>query len=388
MSSKRIKLFIYIDSLRIGGMHRQMLYLAKHLNKDDFEVLICTQHLTGGFLSEFEQTGCKLFDLGWRRKLDLSIILRLVNVLEIESPDIIFITEAQNLFYYRLARLFWHRKVVQIGSFRAMTFWKGHLKKYYQPLDNFFSRWLLRSSDYVVVNSIAMKNHYSRFIKQKTGSSIEVIYNGSDFSFPITRSATEIRQELNLSESDFVIIMVARLDPWKDFITLLDAAKIVVNSDTRAKFLLVGDGELKNALEQTILHMNLQDNVLLTGEKKDVFNYINAAEVSVLSTFGEGFSNSLMESMALGKPVVATYVGGNPEVLGKAGILVSPKSPELFADAILGLMRDEVVRNDIGKLAKERVLQLCGVEKYISSFESLCFKSLHKEMDKHSQIAV
>ena len=378
MLPKRTKLFIFIDSLRIGGMHRQMLYLAKHLDKKTFEVLVCTQHLTGGLLSEFEQSGCKLFDLRWKRRFDLSTMYRLVKVLDFESPDIVFITAPQNLFYYRLARLFWSKNIVQIGSFRAMFFWMGHLKKYYQPLDSFFTRWLLRSSDAVVVNSIAMKDHYSCFVKRNNESPICVIYNGSDFDFPITRSVSAIRHELNLSTTDFVIIMVARLDPWKDFGTLLDAARIVVDTDARAKFILVGDGELKKFLEQIISQMKLQNNVFLTGEKKDVYNYINAAEISVLSTNGEGFSNALMESMALCKPVVATDVGGNGEVLGDSGLLVPPKSPRMFAEAILGLMGNDAMRRAMGISAQERVLQLCSVEKYISSYEELFLKNIGK----------
>lgn len=381
MITSRIKVFFFIDSLMIGGMHRQVLNLVKHLNKDVFEPIMCTSSPKGGLREEFEQTGCKLIDLNWKRKIDPPIINRLIKILKIEEPDIIYITEAQNLIYYQISKIFWHKKVVQIGSFRALTFWLGHKNKLFQLIDIYLSRWLYSSSDYVIANSNAIKDHYSNIININPQNTIKVIYNGSDLNFPVSRSASEIRMELNISLKKIVIIMVARLDPWKDFKTFLEAAKIVVKTDKTVNFLIVGDGELRDTIEKMILQMNLKVNVFLLGEKKDVYNYINAADISVLSTNGEGFSNSLLESMALGKPVIATNVGGNSETLGianESGILIPPKSPELFAEAIFNLIRNEDVRKNIGHAAKDRIQQLCNLEKYISSYEQLFKRSLEK----------
>jgi glycosyltransferase involved in cell wall biosynthesis len=379
MLNKRIKVFFFIDSFRIGGMHRQILYLVRHLNKEVFEPIVCTTSPDGGLRGEFEKVGCKLFDLKWKRKLDPLTFVRLVKLLNKEKPDIVFITEAQNLFYYRIARIFCKQKAIQIGSFRAMTFWNGHLNKHYQLIDNFFSRWLYASSVSVVVNSLALSDHYSKILKINPKKPIKIIYNGSDFNFPITRTTDEIRQELKITSNEIVIIMVARLDPWKDFSTLLETAEIVIKSDSRAKFLLAGDGELRKIIEQKIFQKGLIESVLIVGEKKDIYNYINAADISVLSTNGEGFSNSILESMALCKPVIATNVGGNSEVIGvtnETGILVPTKSPELFADAILHLMKNEIIRNNIGNASKIRINQLCGIEKLISSYEKLFLKSI------------
>lgn len=381
MHANKIKVFFFIDSFHIGGMHRQILYLVKHLNKEIFEPIMCTQIPAGGLRTEFEQVGCKLYDLKWKRKFDFSTVYRLVKILEAERPHIIFIAQAQNFLYYRLARLFWHRKIVQIGSFRAMTFWKGHLKKHYQYIDNIFSRWLYSSSDYIIVNSNIMNEHYSNIINVNSDKPIRTIYNGSDFNFVITKQSEIIRQEMNLTMDDVIIIMAARLDPWKDFITLFEAAQIVIKSDTRAKFLLVGDGIIKDFLEQTIVQMDLQNHVLLAGEKKDIYNYLNAADISVLSTNGEGFSNTILESMALCKPIVATNVGGNPELIGlngESGMLISPKSPHLFADAILTLIKNENTRIEMGKSAREQIYRICNINNYISAYEELFLHSVER----------
>lgn len=377
--TKRIKIIFFIDSLKIGGMHKQILYIVKHLNKDVFEPVMCTQIPIGGLREDFEKVGCKLFDLGWKRKYDLSTISRLIKILDQERPDIIFITEPQPLFYYQIARLFWHRKVVQIGSFRALTFWKGHLKKYYRLIDNIFSRWLYYSSECVVVNSLAMKDNYSQKIKINPTNPLRVIYNGSDFDFPITRSTMEIRKELKIGINEIMIIMVARLDPWKDYDTLLESAKIIIEFNRTVKLFLIGNGMLKKRLEQKIIQMKLQKNVFLIGEKKDIYNYINTADISVLSTNGEGFSNSILESMALCKPVIATDVGSNNELLGisgESGFIITPKSPKIFADKIVELINDKNKRHKMGELAKIRIHKICDIKNYITSYQDLFLESM------------
>jgi glycosyltransferase involved in cell wall biosynthesis len=375
MPKSKIKVLLYIDSLMIGGMHRQILYLAKHLNRDDFEPIVCTQNTPkGGLREEFERSGSKLVDLKRKWRVDLLIIYRLIKLLRAEKPDIIFLNAAPNLFYYHIARIFYRGKIVLLGSFRALTFWKGHLKKHYMPLDNLLAKWLYISSAHTVVNSHAMKRHYSEFLNIDAVKPIEVICNGSDFNFLVTRMPGDVRLELNIAIDEILIIMVARLDPWKDFFTLIDAAKIVVEKNSKVRFIMLGEGKLRPALEEKIAALGLENNFSLIGERKDIFNYINACDISVLSSHGEGFSNSILESMAFAKPVVATNVGGNAELLGTTGefgFLVPPKSPVQFAQIILKLADDEVLRNKVGQSAKEKILELCSLTTYISLYENL-----------------
>jgi len=373
---KKIKVFLYIDSLMIGGMHRQVLYLAKHLNREIFEPIVCTQNTPrGGLRESYERVGCKLIDLERdEKKIDLSLVSRLLKVLKAEEPDVIFITAAPNLFYYRIAKLFYKKKILLVGSFRALTFWKGHLKKRYMPIDNILSRWLYSSSDHVVVNSIALKENYSKIINVEKSKPIEVIYNGSDFNFPVTREISEIRKELGVGINDVIVFMIARIDPWKDFFTFIKAVKIVVNRNKNVKFYIVGDGPLRSVIGQTIIEEGIIDNLKILGEKRDIFNYINAADISVLSTNGEGFSNSILESMSFSKPVIATAVGGNIELLGtenQFGLLVPPKSPQKFASAIISLVENKTQRETIGDAARKHILQLCDLKKCVSSYERI-----------------
>lgn len=374
LKEKKIKVFIFIDSYRIGGMHRQMLYLVDGIDKNKFEPIVCVSIDTGGLKESFQNTGCKLINLGWKGRFDLGMILRLSKVLKKELPDIVFITEAQNLVFFRIAKLFWRKRVVQIGSFRALSFWLGHDKKKLHFIDNIFSKWLYNTSDYVTANSNALNDHYSSIVQIKKNKPINTIYNGSNFDFKITKTKFEIRNELNISLEDKVVIMIARLDPWKDFDTLFVAAKKVLKEKNDVKFILVGDGALKEELSNRIIKDDLAEKVLLLGEKKDVFNYLSASDISILSTNGEGFSNSILESMAFSKPVIATSVGGNIELIGESeefGLLVPPKSSKKLYDAIIMLLSNEKKCLEMGVVGMERIHELCNIRKYIGAYEKV-----------------
>jgi len=383
MSNKKINILIFIDSFRVGGMHKQILYLARYLNREIFELIICTSSSNGGLKTEYEQTGRKLIDLGWKRSFDLAVFKQLIKVLKFEKPDIIFITMAQNLVYFRLSNLFLKNKIIQIGSFRALTFWHGHLGYFYNIIDRLMCKWLYASSDHIVVNSFAMKAHYDHLLNPKLDKPIKVIYNSSDFNFRIDKSKLQIRKELNIGANELMMVMVARLDPWKDFETIFEAIRIIKDKGSQVKLIVLGDGILKGSLNQLILDKSLGKIINLIGEIKDASNYINACDISVLSTNGEGFSNTILESMALAKPVIATAIGGNIEVIGtdgKTGLLIPPKSSNLFAEAIMMLEQNEDLREQMGSLAKEKIYGLCDIKAYASSYENLFLSAMNKHI--------
>ena len=377
----KIKVFFFIDSFRIGGMHKQVLYLAKHLSRENFDPIICVQSSAGGLYTEFENSGARIISLKWTRRLEFGVFKRFISLLKKEQQQVIFITAPQNLFYYRIARFFYFGKTIQIGSFRAMNFWMGHLGEVYKPIDSFLSRLMIFTSKLVVVNSEAMKVRYSHFLPEMSKKKIRIIYNGSDFNFPITISADVLRNELMIAPTDIIVAMIARLDPWKDFGALLSAAAIVVAVNKHVKFLLIGDGSLRTELENKIIQLQLQNNMFILGETKDIYNYINLTDISVLSTKGEGFSNSILESMAFGKPVVATDVGGNAELLGRTnqdGFLVPPNSPIIFAEILNKLIKSEGLRIQVGHSAKQRIKKICDLKNFILSYEDIFEQAILK----------
>ena len=384
INNRKINLILYIDSLMIGGMHRQTLYLAKYLNKNIFNVSVLTQNTDkGGLREEFYNSGCKMIDLGRdstpnkKKSFNPFLSFKLYKIFKKENTDIIYLNAAPNLIYFKIVNFFLIKKISLIGSFRALTFWKGHLSKSYKWIDIFFSQLLYNSSKFTVVNSNALNKHYSKILKIR--KPLITINNGSDFSYVITKKSDKIRNDLKIDSNECFVLMSARLDPWKDFTTFVNAAKIVVNKTKLVKFVIMGDGPLKDDVKKLISKNNLEHNILMIGEKKDAINYVNACDISVLCSFGEGFSNTILESMFLKKPVIATNVGGNVDLIGKTnkfGYLV-PKSSHIdIANKILFLKDKPEIRIEIGKSAKKKITELCELKSYIRKYEEIFIKTL------------
>lgn len=383
---KKVNILLYIDSLMIGGMHKQTLYLAQYLNKEIFNIIVLTQNTNNGGLREaFYSSGCKVLDLG-RNSLPANkkvcnplIAIKLLKILKREKIDIVYLTAAPNLIYFQIAKLFLFRKISQIGSFRALTFWKGNLSPKYMFLDKVFAQLLYMTSDYTIVNSDGLKYNYNKILKINNRHPLIVINNGCDFNFDIFKNISEIRYELNLQINDYFVLMAARLDPWKDFSTLLEAAKILKEKDSSIKIIVMGDGPLKCEIENSIIVAELEDTIFVIGEKVDSINYINACEISILSTHGEGFSNTILESMFLKKTVIASRVGGNIDMIGDSndyGFLVKPKSADELAEKILFCKSNIPITVQVGSNAHDRIVEMCSIAKYINEYESI-FKKVN-----------
>ena len=356
----------------LGGMHRQILYLAKYLDKTLFDSIVCTHNSPcGGLKEEFWHSGAKIYDLQRKFRIDINIIYRLIRILYLEKPDIVFITEPQNLFYYRIAKLFVRFPIKQIGSFRALGFWIGHKNYFFRMLDNYLSCWLIRTSTGIVCVSRSVEE---RFLKlcPRVYEKFSVIYNGSDFNFNAMLDKGELKRKHGIKADSKIILQIAHYDAWKDFDTLLKAIQIVVLEKDDIVFLLAGEGNLRREIEAQVRSMHLEKYVKLIGLQKPIYDYINASEFVVLSTFGEGFSNAILESMSLGKTVVATNVGGNPELMGNdntCGFLFEMQDYLTFANRIIELLDNPALAYDMGISAKNRVEVLCNIRQYIKEYE-------------------
>ena len=144
------------------------------------------------------------------------------------------------------------------------------------------------------------------------------------------------------------------------------------------KLWLVGDGPLRPAVEKAIVKMGLERKVLFLGIRDDVPQLLAASDVFVLSSDYEGVPLTVLEAMAAGKPVVATAVGGVPELIedGETGILVPPRNPEALAQGILRLAKDASLRQRMGKAARERAQERFDISRTAREYEALYLRLL------------
>lgn len=171
-------------------------------------------------------------------------------------------------------------------------------------------------------------------------------------------------------------VSVARLSPEKDFSTLLRATALVVARHPDFRLQIVGDGRERAALEQLTRDLNLESHVEFPGECGDVPQRLADAGMFVSASLTEGISLTLLEAMAVGLPIVATRVGGNPEVVrcGETGELVPPGEPEELAEAICSMLDRRSEWPVIGELARRRVEQYFDVQQMVQQYELLYAK--------------
>ena len=203
-------------------------------------------------------------------------------------------------------------------------------------------------------------------------NSIKVIYNGVDIQkFKPNKKSKIILSEKRSSEN--IILSVGRLTEAKDHKNLLNSCKILYKNNLNYKCLLVGDGELKHELENMTLELGLNDKVFFLGNRTDVSNILNNASVFVLHSQREGLPVALLEAMASGLPVVATNVGGVPEIIknGTNGIIIEPNHPEGLADAIQKIFSDKKFAISLGENARKTINNFFSLDSTAKKYSEL-----------------
>jgi glycosyltransferase involved in cell wall biosynthesis len=208
---------------------------------------------------------------------------------------------------------------------------------------------------------------------------VTIIRNGVDIKELAvsgeTRQQTlrQLRSEWNLAPDAVLIATIARLHPQKGHVYLIEAARNVVQSYPESVFLIVGEGPERGRIERLIGDYGLADHFRILGQRPDVPALLAAADLFVLPSLTEGLSMSLLEAMAAHVPVIASAVGGSPELIqeGETGLLVPPEDSAELARAILTLLDDRDYRACLAEAGYRRVCDHFSVESMSSAYEKL-----------------
>lgn len=236
-------------------------------------------------------------------------------------------------------------------------------------------RLLARLATRVIVNSDAVAR---RFRTAPPGRVVR-IYNGIDVDrFAPGAAPAGLRASLELPPQVPVVGSVGRLVSFKGYDDLLEAAAIVRRADTTIHWVLVGDGELRAALERRCRELGLERLVRFTGWRDDVREYLALFELFVLPSRGEHFGRVLVEAMAMAKPVIATNAGGVPEIVadGQTGLLVPPAAPDALASAVLAMIRDPARAAQMGAAGRRRAISQFGLARHVEAVVELYRQTL------------
>ncbi|WP_340817842.1 glycosyltransferase family 4 protein [Methanolobus sp. WCC4] len=234
--------------------------------------------------------------------------------------------------------------------------------------------WLLSNCDTVTFSSSYLMN---KVAKELTISSEKmVIYSGVTSKLVKEQELSEFIYKYNLAGTGPIICYIGNMS-WKlksqGVELLVRSFSHVVEEFNNSKLLIIGDGEYKNNLESLVIQLNLEKHVIFTGSLKNVFTALSVCDIYVHISLQEGgVSISILEAMSMGKPVIATNVGGIPELVvdGENGILIDPFSDDI-GNVIVNLLKNETKRKHIGQFAKKRVSEDFSWEKIAREFKKI-----------------
>ncbi len=254
--------------------------------------------------------------------------------------------------------------------------WAGEAltAKIYEYLDSIIIR--SKAFEKIITVSEDIKNTLiKRNIEERR---IYVIPNGIDVDkYDVQVDERIIRDKLNIAYDKIIICCIGRLSPQKGHYFLLKAAAEVIKSNQNVIFLLAGDGPLKEDLESLSLGLGVKNNVIFTGYRDDITDILKMSHLFVMPSLSEGTPMALLEAMASGKAVIATNVGGIPEVIKDRfnGILVKPKDIKGLVNSIIELLENEKLVNEYGENAKA-----CIKLKYSAEIMTRKYEDLYKEL--------
>jgi len=180
-------------------------------------------------------------------------------------------------------------------------------------------------------------------------------------------------KSLGLHRNDFVIGSVGRIAPIKGHKYLIQAAEKVIKEVANAKFLIVGDGPIRDEMEELSVRLGLDERVIFTGMREDVPEVLSIMDVFVLPSINEGMGRALVEAMAMGLPCVASSVGGVPEVVtdGETGLLVPAEDPSALAEAIIRLAKDKKLAQKIAKAGQRKARSDFGAKTMVDRISAV-----------------
>ena len=342
---------LHIDTEKTWrGGEQQVLYLLKGLKDRGHEpTVVCQPESSLENLAV--KAGIDILPVKMRSEFDLLAVWKVAKAIKNGAYDIVHTHTSHAHTIGLMAKLI-ARKGQMVVHRRVDFPVKGCLKY------NFFN------INYIAISD-AIKN-----ILIKAGIShkkITLVKSCIDIQRLDHAEITDIRSEFGIAKDATIIGNVAHMADHKGQIYLIRAAAIVKKKYPDVRFLIVGDGELRAELESVARELDLNDNLIFTGFRKDVPSFLAAFDIFAFPSHMEGLGTSILDAMAFAKPVVSTTAGGIPEIVsdGINGLLVPPKDPEAFTTALIKLIENKELRQRFGRAGRNIVEDHFSIDKLV-----------------------
>ena len=374
---RKIRILEMIDQPFLGGGQKNLLSLARSLDKTRFEVAVCSCD-NGPLVDELRKDGIEHFPIPFSKKINLKIVRKIAKFQKSKRFDIIHTHGGVSGFYGRLAACRCRIPVIihTLHGIHYLHYRNALLKCFFVLLERYFSRF----TDALIFVSNADKQKGQKY-KLAPGKKMHMIENGIDFSgLSLRANQIENGHDFGITSAQPIVGTVARLHRQKGLSYLIKAAKKLSQAYPKVKVMIVGEGPQRHKLERLSKSLDLLDTVQFLGERKDVIRIFSLFDVFVLPSLWEGLPYVLMEASALGKPIVATDVDGVREVIRnkETGILVPSRNPEKLAEAVIKLLHEKDFALKLGEKAKKSIPPKFSLSRMVEQTQDLYMKLYRK----------
>lgn len=364
----KVKILFVIDGMEFGGGERVFTQVINGLPLDKYELFLASGPQES-FYQAIAKTTIQRYPVDFSNRFNPAIMFRLIKIINDHKIDIVHGQGARAEFFARLASgLFCRSRYISTIAMPVEGYGVGPMKRQiYKSLDSFSEKFV----DYFLVVSSVLEQAMIRghgIPKEK----VVKIYNGieTDHYKPHDQKAERrrVRQEYSVYDSEILIGSLGRLVWQKGFEYFLQSIPILIQDIPEARFMLVGDGPLRQELEGQARSLGINDRLFFTGHRNDIKDMMAAMDIIVIPSLLEGFPMITLEAMAMEKPIVTTAIDGIMEQItdGKEGLLIAPKSPMAIAQAVKRLVDDPGYACSLGINARAKIVRDFSVRKMIA----------------------
>lgn len=366
---KKIRVLHIVQSMETGGLENGIVNLVNHSNNNDFVVDILCLRERGELADRITNTTSQVFFDGNKQHSKFIAIKKVFLHCKEHHYDIIHSHGyATMLAAYVGGSL---AKCTNIINGEHGTLYHSSKK------DILIQRFLFNRMKFNLSVSQVLKETICG-IYSVSESKFKTIINGVDtIKFNSQDILLDLKNELQLSSEQMIIGSIGRLVEVKNYPSLIKAMSIVIKEIPNTRLLIAGEGPERKTLESLISKLKLNDNVVLLGRRDDVSDLMKLYDIFVLPSYSEGLSNTLLESMASGTPVVASNVGGNSEIVaeGLSGYLYPSDDSQALAEILIELIKDQAKRNKLGLNARRHIEDNFSIASMVNNYES-AYKTL------------
>ena len=361
LSVQRVAYVIW--SLGLGGAEQVVIRLATALDRNRFEPFVCCLNEPGEFASQAARVGIEVLAFHKRHAVDAAVIARLTDTFRRRSVDVVH----THLWGANL----WGRIAARLAGVGRVVVTEHNVDVWKRGYHLFIDRRLASSAHELIAVSRQVREFYE---SHSVGTGRwRVVYNGIDTARPLARGRGEAYRALGIPEGSPVVGMVGRIVAAKAPEVFLEAIAIASSRVPTLRALVIGDGPLRADAEERARRLGIGDRTVFTGVRGDVPDLLAGMDVLAFSSTREGLSIAMLEAMAAGVPVVATNVGGNPELIesGSSGQLVPAGDTPALAAKIADVLLDENLSERLRANARRRVEDHFSLAAMVASHEAL-----------------